>query len=132
MSDDLALTYNDKSPLESMHTAEFFKLLQKNPTFDVSARLERKEQQDVRKCIIQMILATDMSVHFDYLDKFNKRFPARDASTVTTGAEVSNDDQNFAMAVSPLSPSLFEPHARAADGRLALSAHGWTRLATDS
>ena len=99
MSDELALTYNDKSPLESMHTAEFFKLLQKNPSFDVFAKLERKEQQDVRKCIIQMILATDMSVHFDYLDKFNKRFPARDANTVEPAPEVSNEDQNFAMAM---------------------------------
>lgn len=27
MGDDLALTYNDRSPLESMHTSQFFKLL---------------------------------------------------------------------------------------------------------
>jgi hypothetical protein len=30
-SDDLAIRYNDKSPLESMHTAEFFRLMKERP-----------------------------------------------------------------------------------------------------
>ena len=97
MSDDLALTYNDKSPLESMHCAEFFKMLKKKGShIDIFANLPKKEQQDVRKTIIGAILATDMSVHFDYLDKFIKKFPAPfgpDAAALTAA------DQDFAISM---------------------------------
>ena len=100
MGDELALTYNDRSPLESYHTSEFFKLLKANKQLDLFCQLERKEAQDVRKSIITMIMATDMSVHFDYLDKFIKRFPPREPGAEPgPPADVSVDDQNFAMAM---------------------------------
>ena len=104
MSDDLAILYNDKSPLESMHTAEFFKLLKQNPSLDVFAKLEPKQRADSRKAVIGMIMATDMSVHFDYLDKFIKRFPpanavAEDDCEPLPSTDYTVEDQNFAMAM---------------------------------
>ena len=66
--DDLAIVYNDKSVLEQMHLTEFFKLL-KRPECNVFAKLTRAQYTEARKAIIQMVLATDMSVHFKYLAK---------------------------------------------------------------
>ena len=57
--DDLAIVYNDKSVLEQMHLTEFFKLL-KRPECNVFAKLSRAQYTEVRKAIIQMVLATDM------------------------------------------------------------------------
>ena len=95
MGDDLALTYNDRSPLESMHTSQFFFLLKAKPECNVFSAVEAKEVAAIRKCIIAMILATDMSVHFDYLDKFQKRF----AAPLSEETTLSEDEQNFAMAM---------------------------------
>ena len=77
--DDLAIVYNDKSVLEQMHLTEFFKLL-KRPECNVFAKLTRAQYTEVRKAIIQMVLATDMSVHFKYLAKLKAKFlpPAAD------------------------------------------------------
>ena len=57
--DDLAIVYNDKSVLEQMHLTEFFKLL-KRPECNVFSKLSRAQYTEVRKAIIQMVLATDM------------------------------------------------------------------------
>ena len=56
--DDLAIVYNDKSVLEQMHLTEFFKLL-KRPECNVFSKLSRAQYTEVRKAIIQMVLATD-------------------------------------------------------------------------
>ena len=53
----------------------------------------------MRKSIIGMIMATDMSVHFDFLDKFIKKFPARTPEEAEVAAAYTEDDQNFAMAM---------------------------------
>ena len=41
---ELALTYNDRSPLESMHTSEFFRLMRVRPELAAFGQLESKEQ----------------------------------------------------------------------------------------
>lgn len=96
MGDELALTYNDRSPLENMHTSQFFRMLKINPKTNVFAKKGRKEMAAIRKCIIAMILATDMSVHFEFLDKFQKRFgePLRQDAP-----PLSEDEQNFACSL---------------------------------
>ena len=99
MGDDLALTYNDRSPLESMHTSQFFKLLKAKPDANVFSALPTKEMADVRKCIVGMILATDMSVHFDYLDRFQKKFHTESALDEMRLEKSWADDQSFAMAM---------------------------------
>ena len=116
-SADLAVTYNDRSPLENMHTSEFFRMLCDRPELNVFGKLDRKAAASVRKAIITMIMATDMSVHFDYLDRFQKRFPAplsgsegegegegegcgNGGGGAASGKEpLSEDDQNFAVAM---------------------------------
>ena len=65
-ADTLALIYNDESVLENHHLAVAFKLLQ-NPACDIFSRLSTKQRMSVRKIMIDMVLATDMSKHMSLL-----------------------------------------------------------------
>lgn len=58
----LAQLYNDKSVLESFHCAAFSQVLQSH----------WPKTLDVRKMMIDMILATDMGLHFDFMSKLDK------------------------------------------------------------
>ncbi|MCL4142850.1 UNVERIFIED_CONTAM: hypothetical protein GTU68_053681, partial [Idotea baltica] len=61
-SSELALMYNDESVLENHHLAVAFKLLQ-TPECDIFVNLTKKQRQTLRKMVIDMVLATDMSKH---------------------------------------------------------------------
>merc|ERR1719510_1033445 len=65
-SSDLALMYNDESVLENHHLAVSFKLLQKR-NCDIFSNLSKKQRQTLRKMVIDMVLATDMSKHMSLL-----------------------------------------------------------------
>ncbi|AWP10686.1 putative cAMP-specific 3'-5'-cyclic phosphodiesterase 4B [Scophthalmus maximus] len=63
---ELALMYNDESVLENHHLAVGFKLLQED-NCDIFQNLTKKQRQSLRKMIIDMVLATDMSKHMSLL-----------------------------------------------------------------
>ncbi|XP_046388540.1 cAMP-specific 3',5'-cyclic phosphodiesterase-like isoform X3 [Ischnura elegans] len=65
-SSELALMYNDESVLENHHLAVAFKLLQ-NEDCDIFVNLNKKQRQTLRKMVIDMVLATDMSKHMSLL-----------------------------------------------------------------
>jgi hypothetical protein len=61
---ELALRYNDSSPLENMHCARFFEIVA-NPRTNIFSELPRKEYQEIRKYCIEVVLHTDAKRHFD-------------------------------------------------------------------
>ncbi|KAJ6662618.1 hypothetical protein lerEdw1_011755 [Lerista edwardsae] len=63
---ELALMYNDESVLENHHLAVGFKLLQEEHC-DIFQNLTKKQRQTLRKMVIDMVLATDMSKHMSLL-----------------------------------------------------------------
>uniref|UniRef100_A0A8C7I6T4 Phosphodiesterase n=1 Tax=Oncorhynchus kisutch TaxID=8019 RepID=A0A8C7I6T4_ONCKI len=63
---ELALMYNDESVLENHHLAVGFKLLQ-GDNCDIFQNLTKKQRQSLRKMVIDMVLATDMSKHMSLL-----------------------------------------------------------------
>ncbi|XP_078012818.1 3',5'-cyclic-AMP phosphodiesterase 4B isoform X2 [Phascolarctos cinereus] len=63
---ELALMYNDESVLENHHLAVGFKLLQEEHC-DIFQNLTKKQRQTLRKMVIDMVLATDMSKHMGLL-----------------------------------------------------------------
>ncbi|XP_050527670.1 high affinity cAMP-specific and IBMX-insensitive 3',5'-cyclic phosphodiesterase 8-like [Daktulosphaira vitifoliae] len=67
---DLALLYNDISVLESHHAALTFKLTIKDDRVNIFKGLEKDTYKVVRQNIIDMILATEMTKHFEHLAKF--------------------------------------------------------------
>ncbi|XP_068599841.1 3',5'-cyclic-AMP phosphodiesterase 4C-like [Brachionichthys hirsutus] len=65
-SSELALMYNDASVLENHHLAVGFKLLQQE-SCDIFQNLSKKQRDSLRKMVIDMVLATDMSKHMNFL-----------------------------------------------------------------
>ncbi|XP_035489286.1 cAMP-specific 3',5'-cyclic phosphodiesterase 4B-like isoform X1 [Scophthalmus maximus] len=63
---ELALMYNDESVLENHHLAVGFKLLQED-NCDIFQNLTKKQRQTLRRVVIDMVLATDMSKHMSLL-----------------------------------------------------------------
>ncbi|XP_041436499.1 cAMP-specific 3',5'-cyclic phosphodiesterase 4D isoform X4 [Xenopus laevis] len=63
---ELALMYNDSSVLENHHLAVGFKLLQEE-NCDIFQNLTKKQRQLLRKMVIDIVLATDMSKHMNLL-----------------------------------------------------------------
>ena len=59
---DLALLYNDNSVLENYHVSLAFKLAQ-NPQRDIFWNLSSDERKVMRRMIIDIVLATDMTKH---------------------------------------------------------------------
>jgi len=86
----LALLYNDHSVLENHHVALAFQLTLAQNGINIFARMPREEFAQMRQAIIDMVLATDMSRHFEYLTKFQQVVPNlpdldenRDANSMT-------------------------------------------------
>uniref|UniRef100_A0A8C6L5L4 Phosphodiesterase n=1 Tax=Nothobranchius furzeri TaxID=105023 RepID=A0A8C6L5L4_NOTFU len=63
---ELALMYNDESVLENHHLAVGFKLLHEE-NCDIFQNLSKRQRQSLRKLVIDMVLATDMSKHMSLL-----------------------------------------------------------------
>ncbi|KAI8614026.1 hypothetical protein BC830DRAFT_417371 [Chytriomyces sp. MP71] len=68
---DLAIIYNDISPLENHHAAVLFTLLSNDET-NVLANVSDAVYRDARKNIIRCILATDMAKHGEIMAAFKK------------------------------------------------------------
>ena len=68
----LAYLYNDRTVLENKHVSSIFELM-KLPRFDVLQSLTEDQRRDVRDTVIEMILATDMSLHGKYVSQFKRR-----------------------------------------------------------
>jgi hypothetical protein len=69
---DLAIDYNDCSVLENMHCSTIFKLMNKSGC-NILAGLNQEDWKSLRFLIVAMVLATDMSKHFEILGQFRAR-----------------------------------------------------------
>jgi len=59
---ELAIKYNDRSPLENMHCAMLYQLLAK-PETDLFGTLGTDDYKEVRRICVEVILHTDMACH---------------------------------------------------------------------
>ncbi|KAK9871913.1 hypothetical protein WA026_015161 [Henosepilachna vigintioctopunctata] len=66
----LAILYNDTTILENHHVACMFKLSLGDDRVNIFKNLDRDTYKMVRHSIIDMILATEMTKHFEHLAKF--------------------------------------------------------------
>lgn len=71
--DDVAIAYNDISVLENMHTSIIFNLL-KIEDCNMFMNFGSEKWLVLRKCIIDMVLATDMSKHFEMMAQFRVKY----------------------------------------------------------
>ncbi|KAL5273625.1 PDE8B family protein [Megaselia abdita] len=66
----LAVLYNDLTVLESHHAATMFKLTLGDDKINIFKNLDKESYKSARAVIIDMILATEMTRHFEHLAKF--------------------------------------------------------------
>uniref|UniRef100_A0A8C7KL27 Phosphodiesterase n=1 Tax=Oncorhynchus kisutch TaxID=8019 RepID=A0A8C7KL27_ONCKI len=70
---DTAILYNDQSVLESHHVSAAYRLLQDDDEINILYNLSKDDWRELRGLVVQMVLATDMSCHFQQL-KHMKNF----------------------------------------------------------
>ncbi|KAM3607943.1 uncharacterized protein V6R79_016685 [Siganus canaliculatus] len=76
---ELALRYNDISPLENHHCAVAFEIMEKTES-NIFRNLSTDQYKRIREGIIKCILATDMTRHNEILNKFKSILPTFDFS----------------------------------------------------
>jgi len=69
-SHELALKYNDRSPLENMHCASMFQVIS-DPEANVFGMVERDLYKEIRKGIINAILHTDVTKHNEMMKELS-------------------------------------------------------------
>jgi len=72
-SHKLALRYNDRTVLENMHLAGAFKMLNDKPELNwLKGKLNPEKMAQMRNLMIEMVLATDMKLHFDHVNQLQR------------------------------------------------------------
>uniref|UniRef100_F1RMJ6 Phosphodiesterase n=1 Tax=Sus scrofa TaxID=9823 RepID=F1RMJ6_PIG len=67
---ELAILYNDTAVLESHHAALAFQLTTGDDKCNIFKNMERNDYRTLRQGIIDMVLATEMTKHFEHVNKF--------------------------------------------------------------
>uniref|UniRef100_A0A3Q3GZ72 Phosphodiesterase n=1 Tax=Labrus bergylta TaxID=56723 RepID=A0A3Q3GZ72_9LABR len=67
---ELAILYNDTAVLESHHAALAFQLTVRDTKSNIFKNTDRNQFRTLRQAIIDMVLATEMTRHFEHVSKF--------------------------------------------------------------
>ncbi|KFO73751.1 High affinity cAMP-specific and IBMX-insensitive 3',5'-cyclic phosphodiesterase 8B, partial [Cuculus canorus] len=88
---ELAVLYNDTAVLESHHTALAFQLTIKDSKYNIFKNIDRNHYRTLRQAIIDMVLATEMTKHFEHVNKFvnsiNKPVASEETSSHSEGSD---------------------------------------------
>ncbi|XP_076219353.1 high affinity cAMP-specific and IBMX-insensitive 3',5'-cyclic phosphodiesterase 8B isoform X2 [Aptenodytes patagonicus] len=88
---ELAVLYNDTAVLESHHTALAFQLTAKDSKCNIFKNIDRNHYRTLRQAIIDMVLATEMTKHFEHVNKFvnsvNKPMASEETSSHSEGSD---------------------------------------------
>ncbi|NXX79445.1 PDE9A phosphodiesterase, partial [Urocolius indicus] len=76
---ELAVRYNDISPLENHHCAVAFQIISQ-PEYNIFSNVDQDQFKQIRQGIITLILATDMARHAEIMDSFKEKMENFDYS----------------------------------------------------
>ncbi|XP_078142866.1 high affinity cAMP-specific and IBMX-insensitive 3',5'-cyclic phosphodiesterase 8B isoform X5 [Centroberyx gerrardi] len=95
---ELAILYNDTAVLESHHAALAFQLTVRDSKSNIFKNIDRNQFRTLRQAIIDMVLATEMTRHFEHVNKFvnsiNKPMAAIEDSDCEGQANIRNSPEN--------------------------------------
>ncbi|KAM6946031.1 dual specificity calcium/calmodulin-dependent 3',5'-cyclic nucleotide phosphodiesterase 1A [Aplochiton taeniatus] len=63
---DVAILYNDRSVLENQHVSAAYRLMQEED-MNILINLNREDWRELRALVIEMVMSTDMSCHFQQI-----------------------------------------------------------------
>ncbi|KAM4037123.1 high affinity cAMP-specific and IBMX-insensitive 3',5'-cyclic phosphodiesterase 8A isoform 1-T1 [Anomaloglossus baeobatrachus] len=98
---ELAILYNDTAVLESHHAALAFQLTTRDDKCNIFKNMERNEYRTLRQAIIDMVLATEMTKHFEHVNKFVNSINKPLAALEENGGNISDDDSVKNILTSP-------------------------------
>jgi len=93
----LAIEYNDQSPLENMHASFVFKTFAMENS-RVLQNLSDHDYENVRSKIVVSILATDMSKHLEFVDRFTARVSKQEDDPFHTETKDNRERQKQSKA----------------------------------
>ncbi|KAG7488299.1 hypothetical protein MATL_G00033330 [Megalops atlanticus] len=64
---DTAILYNDRAVLENHHVSAAYRLLQDDDEMNILYNLSKDDWRELRTLVVEMVLATDMSCHFQQI-----------------------------------------------------------------
>ncbi|XP_010775981.1 calcium/calmodulin-dependent 3',5'-cyclic nucleotide phosphodiesterase 1C-like [Notothenia coriiceps] len=64
---DTAMLYNDRAVLENYHVSAAYRLLQSGDDMNIFTNLSKDDWRELRTLVVEMVLATDMSCHFQQI-----------------------------------------------------------------
>ncbi|XP_022111767.1 calcium/calmodulin-dependent 3',5'-cyclic nucleotide phosphodiesterase 1A-like isoform X3 [Acanthaster planci] len=80
-SSDMALLYNDRAVLENHHISSSFRLMKEDDK-NFLVNVNKEDYTELRNLVIDMVLATDMSYHFQQLKQVKSMISVADSSTL--------------------------------------------------
>ncbi|XP_062290257.1 high affinity cAMP-specific and IBMX-insensitive 3',5'-cyclic phosphodiesterase 8B isoform X5 [Scomber scombrus] len=91
-SSELAILYNDTAVLESHHAALAFQLTVRDSKSNIFKNIDRNQFRNLRQAIIDMVLATEMTRHFEHVSKFVNSINKPMAAIEETSTSSMNSD----------------------------------------
>uniref|UniRef100_A0A3Q1K468 Phosphodiesterase n=1 Tax=Anabas testudineus TaxID=64144 RepID=A0A3Q1K468_ANATE len=64
---ETAMLYNDRAVLENHHVSAAYRLLQSEDDMNILVNLSKGDWRELRTLVVEMVLATDMSCHFQQI-----------------------------------------------------------------
>ncbi|XP_062262373.1 dual specificity calcium/calmodulin-dependent 3',5'-cyclic nucleotide phosphodiesterase 1A-like [Platichthys flesus] len=64
---DTAMLYNDRAVLENHHVSAAYRLLQDDDEKNILSNLNKDDWRELRSLVVEMVMATDMSCHFQQI-----------------------------------------------------------------
>ncbi|KAE8617927.1 hypothetical protein XENTR_v10009226 [Xenopus tropicalis] len=98
---ELAILYNDTAVLESHHAALAFQLTTRDDKCNIFKNMERNEYRTLRQAIIDMVLATEMTKHFEHVNKFVNSINKPLAAVEENGGSIEEDEAVKNILTSP-------------------------------
>ncbi|XP_032395257.1 high affinity cAMP-specific and IBMX-insensitive 3',5'-cyclic phosphodiesterase 8B isoform X1 [Etheostoma spectabile] len=89
---ELAILYNDTAVLESHHAALAFQLTVRDSKSNIFKNIDRNQFRTLRQAIIDMVLATEMTRHFEHVSKFVNSINKPMAAIEETSTSSINND----------------------------------------
>uniref|UniRef100_A0A8C6B0I1 Phosphodiesterase n=1 Tax=Monodon monoceros TaxID=40151 RepID=A0A8C6B0I1_MONMO len=105
---ELAILYNDTAVLERHHAALAFQLTTGDDKCNIFKNMERNDYRMLRQSIIDMVLATEMTKHFEHVNKFVNSINKPLAALEEDGETDKNQEAIITMLRTPDNRSLIK------------------------
>ncbi|XP_027411886.1 calcium/calmodulin-dependent 3',5'-cyclic nucleotide phosphodiesterase 1A isoform X4 [Bos indicus x Bos taurus] len=100
---DVAILYNDRSVLENHHVSAAYRLMQEEE-MNVLINLSKDDWRDLRNLVIEMVLSTDMSGHFQQIKNIRNSLQqpegldkAKTMSLILHAADISHPAKSWKL-----------------------------------